>query len=143
MRYKLKKQFFKPFNSNTEGIMKKYSLMLCMFLVFAFAAISCTDDDTKPNEEMPDKKTITGKLTEIPNPCTTDPCLPGVVTAIETDSLNYIITVNHLWYDREVVINNDTLRVNDSVEAYGSITKKQDLQSQTYYEIEIINLKKL
>jgi hypothetical protein len=123
--------------------MKTKFILLWAVLVFALTVTSCKNNGNEPEEEIKNS-IITGKLMLVANPCVTEPCLPGMVAAIATDSLNYIITVNNSWFGNgEVIINNDTLRENNSLEALGIILKKEDLFSQIYYEIEIISYKKL
>ena len=121
--------------------MKTKFILLWAVLIFALTVSSCKNGN---EQEEIKNSIITGKLMLVPNPCVTEPCLPGMVAAIATDSLNYIITVNNSWFGNgEIIINNDTLRENNSLEALGIILKKEDLFSQIYYEIEIINYKKL
>ena len=113
---------------------------MCAFLVLV--TVGCKDSNEQPREVI--EATLLGKLTEIPSPCETIPCLPGMVVALETDSIDYVITVNKLWFaaGNDVVVNNDTLKLNDYIEAFGLISERQDLTAKKYYEFEIIELKK-
>lgn len=108
--------------------MKKIILNLIFLSYITIGHIYCQENDT-----------ITGKIVQISNPCLDDPCLPGTVFAIENDTSDYIITLDSTWQwaDNHLIINGDTLSVNDSIKAIGVISTKTDLQNEIYYEIEI------
>lgn len=121
----------------------KKTIPLMLAILFALTVSSCDDDNNNKNPITVIKDvTLTGKITTIGNPCNTVPCLPGIVAALETDIVNYVITVNNSWFwsDDEIIIGNDTLQINDSVEIFGNVSIKKDLNSNTYYEIEVLNL---
>lgn len=108
--------------------MKKKFLTFVILSLIVIGHIYCQENDT-----------LIGKIVQISNPCLDDPCLPGTVLAIENDTSVYIITLNSTWQwaDNPLIINGDTLSVNDSIKAIGIISIKTDLQSEVYYEIEI------
>lgn len=108
--------------------MKKKFLTFVILSLIVIGHIYCQENDT-----------LIGKIVQISNPCLDDPCLPGTVFAIENDTSVYIITLNSTWQwaDNPLIINGDTLSVNDSIKAIGIISIKTDLQSEVYYEIEI------
>ena len=65
------------------------------------------------------------------------------------DTINYILEVyenglwNWCWYD-ELIINNDTLRINDSVSIRGLYSsEKKDIYLRKYYEFSVIDFRKL
>ncbi len=108
--------------------MKKKKLTLVILSSIVIGHIYCQKNDT-----------ITGKIVQISTPCLDEPCLPGTLFAIENDTSDYIITLNSTWQwaDNPLIINGDTLSVNDSIRAIGTISTKTDLQSEIYSEIEI------
>lgn len=82
---------------------------------------------------------LIGKIVEIPNPCLAEPCLPGLLYAINDDYIDYVITIkeNWQWVDKYLIINNDTLKTGEHVKLIGSIFKKLDTFEDEYYEIEV------
>ena len=84
-----------------------------------------------------EKDTIIGKVVSINNPCTTEPCLPGGVIALRTDSISYILTSNHQWNIDSINFNGRYIKIDDSIQVIGIIYKKVDLKNKTYYELEI------
>jgi len=81
--------------------------------------------------------TLTGKVVSINNPCTTDPCLPGGVIALQTDSISYILTINHEWNIDSFNVDGRYIKIDDSIQVIGIIYEKVDLKDKIYYEIEI------
>ena len=100
-----------------------------LFFILSFLTIGysfCQDNDT-----------IIGKVVSINNPCTTDPCLPGGVIALQTDSISYILTINHKWNIDSFNVDGRYINIDDSVQVIGIIYEKVDLKDKIYYEIEI------
>jgi hypothetical protein len=85
--------------------MKNYLSLI--FLFFTTASFSQT------------VKQYSGIIKLIDNPCLTDPCLPGLVWSLETDTADFILTINNnwIWSDNDLVIN-----------------------ERPYYELEIIDV---
>jgi len=105
--------------------MKKQILLLILsFVTIGYSF--CQDNDT-----------IIGKVVSINNPCTTEPCLPGAVTALQTDSLAYILTTNHNWNIDSINVDGRYIKMDDSIRVIGIIYKNVDLKDRLYYEIEI------
>jgi hypothetical protein len=86
-----------------------------------------------------ERDTIIGKIALISNPCFESPCLPGAVFAIENDTSDIILSIDESWQwsDRQLIINNDTLNIDDSIKVIGIISTKKDMQNEIYYEIEV------
>lgn len=91
--------------------------------------LSCQENDT-----------IIGKVISMDNPCTTEPCLPGGVIALQTDSISYILTVNHLWNIDSFEFEGRYINIGDSIQVIGVIYEKVDLKDDVYYEIDIENV---
>ena len=79
----------------------------------------------------------------VDNPCTTDPCLPGVVAAIVEDGHAYVIVVDGHWvdttYDWEAEWNFNGLPGQTTMAA-GVVSYHTDIDGTFYYEIELTSL---
>jgi len=93
------------------------------------------------NFEKGVKTIISGKIVPVSNPCLEEPCPPGIVYAIETDSINYIITLKGYWVlDLPIIIDTYSFEWNDPITAEGIISVKQDMWGNDYHEIEILSV---
>ena len=88
--------------------------------------------------------TYSGKIIYAPNPCLTDPCLPGIVFGLETTSNIYVLTINSnwIWSNNKLIVEDIEYFLDDEVEITGTITTKQDINSNEYIELEIETIKK-
>ena len=87
--------------------------------------------------------TIAGKLVYVGNPCTTSPCLPGIVLAVSTETALYYLTVGGTWLwdgNEDFSWNGYAPRDGDHVIAIGYARMKCDLQGNVFSEIEILSL---
>ena len=130
-----------------NSINLKTKLLIAVVLSLMF--VGCGKDDEPEIFVYEDH--ISGRIVSIPNPCLEEPCLPGMVLAISSDydSINYILALQEnslwkwCWFD-ELIINNDTLRVNDSVYVRGiRSAEKNDIHLQKYYVFSLVNFIKL
>ena len=83
--------------------------------------------------------TITGEYLPVGNPCTTTPCLPGIVYAVLADSRYYITVESHwIWENRPW----DGYRPTegDRVKVTGYVSKRLDVDGNSFYEIEVVSL---
>ena len=109
--------------------------IVCLLMAFIIASqLFCQTKDT-----------LVGKIVQVPNPCLNSPCLPGMVYALENDTSVFIISVGESWKltDNPLIINDDTLCLNDFVEIIGKINYRKDINSEEYYEIEANTSNKL
>jgi Secretion system C-terminal sorting domain len=84
---------------------------------------------------------IKGVIKGINNPCTTDPCLPGVIMGIRTDSIDYIMKVANFWiWEDSIKIDGTCFHYGDSIVARGIDSVKYDLNKDKYYEFSLTNL---
>lgn len=85
------------------------------------------------------QNTYSGKIIYMPNPCLTEPCLPGIVFGLETTSQNYVLTINSnwIWSNNRLIIGDVEYFIDDEVEIIGITTTKQDINSNEYTELEI------
>ena len=96
--------------------------------------------------EMKKTATITGEYVLAPNPCTTFPCLPGMVYTVLSDGKHYYITVNQsfLWAEGEKISwNGYTPKAGDRVKVVGEIEEKQDINGKHFYQIVVKKLKRV
>ena len=106
------------------------------FLIFFISAFMCLN--------IYGQNTYIGKIIGEANPCTTIPCLPCLVLWFETTSINYVLSFNSHWIcDDKIVVNGIEYFIDDEVEITGTITTKQDINSNEYTELEIKSIKKL
>ena len=87
---------------------------------------------------------IMGKYSCIPNPCDTDPCLPGVVWAvIDKDDTCFHLTMDGqwLWGCEETSWNECTPKDGDTVIVVGEVSEHMDTRGRSYYNIEVDSLR--
>ena len=85
--------------------------------------------------------TISGKITSVPNPCQIEPCIPGLVYAIETDSIYYIITWKGYWiWSEPIVIETYIFEMGDPITVEGVVSVGQDIWGEDYYEIAVASV---
>jgi len=85
--------------------------------------------------------TITGEYLLVGNPCTTDPCLPGLVYAVLVDDTYYYPTVDGswLWWNRSW--DGFTPEAGDFVTVTGHVDEMVDIFGDSFYNIEVVSLK--
>jgi len=73
------------------------------------------------------------------NPCTTDPCLPGVVWAVATDDEIYYLKENGSWISgcAKHSWNGYTPKEGKTVVVRGEVSERTDVFGSTYYNIEV------
>ena len=88
--------------------------------------------------------TVIGKYVITGNPCTTIPCLPGMVYAVLTDDEYYYLTVGGSWLWALGNLHSwdgYTPKTGEDVTVTGHINEKRDVKGNIYYEIEVVSLK--
>ena len=93
------------------------------------------------NRENKNIETITGFYCYIENPCTTDPCLPGMACAVKVKEKYYYLTVNDLWFSENRSWAKYIPKLNDLVTVDGFVREKQDIFGNPFRTIEIVSLK--
>jgi hypothetical protein len=90
--------------------------------------------------EEPDTTLIIGKYSIIGNPCLTVPCLPGIVSAVETIESDFVLESNGAWFwNDDFSWNGYSPKYGDSVIVTGIITDRMDIYGQQYFTIEVLN----
>lgn len=87
--------------------------------------------------------TIAGRLVHVGNPCTTSPCLPGIVLAVSAETGLYYLTVGGTWLwdgNEDFSWNGYAPRDGDHVIVIGYARMKCDLQGDIFWEIEVLSL---
>ena len=91
---------------------------------------------------MPDQaaETVTGSLTLAPNPCTTEPCLPGLAYAIDADGRLMFMTTDEAlrmhggeWLDVR-------LGPGSQVTVRGIVRERRDIVGRPYLAIEVTSV---
>jgi len=87
--------------------------------------------------------TLSGRYMLVPNPCTTEPCLPGMAYAVEADGQCFflvqdgrLLPYSHAW-------NGWAPAVADVVSVTGAIRQQIDVRGNPYFTIEVIQLASL
>jgi hypothetical protein len=82
-------------------------------------------------------RTVTGRCVFVPNPCTTQPCLPGMAYALLGDDgeLLFITRGGH-WSDQPPRVGGLTLQVGDRLALTGGVSEHQDAFGRPYRLIE-------
>jgi hypothetical protein len=86
-------------------------------------------------------KTIKGLYSYASNPCTTKPCLPGMVYAVLADGTYYYITVQDNFLFENLSYNGYKPELGAPVEVTGYLSSHKDINSITFFKIELISLK--
>ena len=99
------------------------------FMVSPGIAMSCNNLNT-----------VTGQYSYIANPCTTEPCLPGMVFAILADDTYYYLTVNNLEISENRTWDGYTPVVGDFVAITGYLREERDIFDRPFHTIEVVSL---
>lgn len=87
------------------------------------------------NEEY---ATISGRYVFVPNPCTTEPCLPGMAYAIESDEGEcFFLTLGGSWSDRPFDWNGWKPSLGEVICAKGKISRQTDRKGNLFATIEV------
>jgi hypothetical protein len=110
------------------------------------AALTILDDDAQSQIFLPlvtrtyPATTITGRYVMVGNPCTTDPCLPGVIYAVGSDGTLYHLTVDGAWLWQPHIWDGYTPETGDLVTVTGYVTEAVDINGGTYLDLEVPSL---
>ena len=72
--------------------------------------------------------TITGRYALVPNPYTTEPCLPGMAYAIESGGQCFFLTLGGRWSDQGHAWKGWMPALGDAVSATGGIRQQIDIR---------------
>lgn len=84
--------------------------------------------------------TITGRYVFVPNPCTTDPCLPGMTYAVESGGQCFFLTLSGRWSDQAHAWKGRMPVLGSSVSVTGKITQRMDIRGDPFFTIEVESL---
>jgi hypothetical protein len=91
---------------------------------------------SKPKEDV---HTVTGMYSYVSNPCTTKPCLPGMVFAVQADRTYYLAMQGHLIFEN-LSWEGYAPEPGAIVSVAGYLSKHEDIHGDKFFEIEIISL---
>ena len=91
------------------------------------------DSEAKPTE-------IQGRYVLIPNPCLTQPCLPGMAYALSAEEKNYFLTVNGRLFSENLRWKHYNPRLNDRITKSGYIRKRNDIFGTPFFLLETLSL---
>ena len=88
--------------------------------------------------------TYVGKLIGMSSPIIDPdyPPVPCLMFGLETTSCKYVLSINSHWICGKLIVEGIEYFDNDEVEITGTITTKQDINSNEYIELEIETIKK-
>jgi len=92
--------------------------------------------------DIPDTVEITGTYDYAGNPCLSNPCPPGIVSALHIVNKILILAYHDLWFWDDIVWNNYQPQMGDSVTAKGIITQRTDCFGGNYEQLELIDFTK-
>ena len=84
--------------------------------------------------------TYIGEIVSDKNPCPPSdfPCIPGIVLWLETNSCEFVLSINSHWItDNKIVVDGIEYFEGDEVQITGTVTVLQDMYSEEYFELEI------
>jgi hypothetical protein len=85
--------------------------------------------------------TLTGRYDFVPNPCTTQPCLPGMAYAVESGGRHFFLTQSGRWSDQAKTWQGWTPAVGDSVSVTGRVAERPDIRGDPFFTIEVQGLR--
>jgi len=92
-------------------------------------------------EKVRTPTTMIGEYLRVGNPCTTIPCLPGMVYAVLADDRCYYLTVNGKWMWENKQWGEYTPKERDHVKVTGYLSERRDVKGYSFYEIEVVSLR--
>ncbi|MCF8298338.1 MAG: hypothetical protein K9J13_12400 [Saprospiraceae bacterium] len=100
--------------------------------------ISCNKEDNLPENKIVAPKSYHGSLRILNNPCTTTPCLPCAIWWLETDTSNFVLSIDNSWKTEDtLVFLGNKYNKNDSVTIEGVEKINYDIYDTIFYELEI------
>ena len=105
----------------------------------AVMAFSCTmlRPTNKGNSRL---GKLAGRYSYIGNPCTTDPCLPGMAYAVLVKDKYYFLTVEDRWFSENRSWEGYMPGPGDPVIITGYLRKKIDVFGKPFNTIEVVSL---
>jgi hypothetical protein len=95
---------------------------------------------TSPASGSDALSTTTGRYAYTGNPCTTDPCLPGMAYAVLANERLCYLTVDGNWFDENRSWAGYTPEVGDLVAVRGYLAEKKDIFGEPYCVIEVASV---
>ncbi len=83
---------------------------------------------------------VEGEYSVVPNPCTTVPCLPGMVYAVSTADACYVLSRAGHWLAESCRWGDFMPELGDQIVVSGHVTRKSDLRGDMFLEIEVESL---
>ncbi len=83
---------------------------------------------------------LTGEYLRVGTPCTTDPCLPGLIYAVLVEDSYYYPTVEGAWLWGNRSWDGYTPEIGDIVRVTGCVSEMVDMSGAPFYNIEVISL---
>lgn len=81
--------------------------------------------------------TLTGRYAFMPNPCTTEPCLPGMAYALESDGQCFFLMLDGRWLDQAHAWKGWIPVLGDAVSVTGNVRQQIDIRGNPFFIIEV------
>jgi hypothetical protein len=118
-------------------------LSLCIVVLAGFCG-SCKDKAEYPVKTIVGEQTLAGDIIAMPNPCVTQPCLPGMVLGLATDSGDYVLSLDSVWiWDDTFTVEDIEYSEGDEAEITGTVSFVRLNESEEYIELEIETISKV
>lgn len=85
--------------------------------------------------------TLAGQYCLVGNPCTTEPCLPGIASAVLADGEYHFLALHDRWISENSVWDDYRPQPNDRVTVIGYPERKKDVFGNPFHTIEVVSLK--
>ena len=99
------------------------------------------EEDKRKGEQL-HPTLLSGTLDLVPNPCLSDPCLPGQVYSLIYENKVYILTIdgNWIWGSDEFEWKKRQLTPGEKIVAEGPVSEHMDIKKNKYFQLEIKSL---
>lgn len=86
---------------------------------------------------VPAADRVEGALVLVPNPCTTQPCLPGMALAVDTGDGPCFLTRQGTWLMDPGALGPPPVAIGDLVRVTGSVNQAVDVRGEAFRTVEL------
>lgn len=86
---------------------------------------------------VPAMDRVEGALVLTPNPCTTQPCLPGMALAVDTGDGPCFLTRKGTWLMDPSTLGPAAVAIGDMVRVTGSVNQAVDVRGEAFRMVEV------
>lgn len=105
------------------------------------SSVTFVNTMSSPRATMNDRlTTITGQYSYVGNPCTTEPCLPGMTYAVLVNETYYYLTIDGRWLSQNQSWDGYMPEVNEIVSIAGVTSEGVDIFGVSFHKMEVESL---